>query len=146
MLSICTMQFNSEGEKKYAYHSSPVDFKVTARDLELEAFVFRTGQVFEDVLGGQGVDAVLWVLSFAVKLTAHGVSLTRARLAVSEAGGHTALENILHQRSRCILVNQFICGGFVKYGIKAKMLVVQIFCQVHFGFRLMSNHLEQQKK
>ena len=73
-------------------------------------------------------------------------SLTRACLAVGEAGSHAPLKNVLDQRPGRIFINQLIGGCLVKDCIKAKMLVVQIFCQIHFGLGLMSHHLLIWKK
>ena len=35
-----------------------------------------------------------------MKLSAHGVRLAGSRLSVGEAGGHTALEDVLNERTR----------------------------------------------
>ena len=76
-----------------------------------------------------------------MELTAHGVGLTRPRLAVGKAGGHAALEDVLDQGPRRVPVHQLVAGSLVEDGVEAKVLVVQIFGQVHFGLGFVRNHL-----
>ena len=108
-------------------HLSAIDFKVTAADLELGLLVFWRVQVLENVLGGQGVDAVLGVLRLAVKLPAHGVGLARTSLPVSKAGCHASLKDAVHKVSCRVLVHRFVGGGVVKYTVKPDLYQYSIW-------------------
>jgi len=66
-----------------------------------------------------------------LKLAAHGVRLATARLTVSEARGHSALENGLHQRPGRVAVHSLVVAVLIKGTIEAKLLIVQILGQIH---------------
>ena len=66
---------------------------------------FRAAQELENILGGQGIDAIFRVLSFSVKLAAHRVRLAGASLTVGKACSHSPFENVLHKRSSRVLVH-----------------------------------------
>lgn len=76
-----------------------VDFKEACRHLQVEMSVFLATEIREDVPCGHGVDAFRHVLGLALELPSHGVRLTAARLTVSEARCHAAIEDCAHQRT-----------------------------------------------
>ena len=66
-----------------------------------------------------------------LKLASHGVRFATARLAVSEARGHSALENGLHQRPGRVAVHSLVVAILIKGTIEAKLLIVQLLGQIH---------------
>ena len=53
-----------------------------------------------------------------------------ARLAVSEAGGHSAVENRLNQRLGRVIVDLFIVAVLVEREVETELLIIQILGQV----------------
>ena len=61
--------------------------------------LFRRLHYLEDFPGGERVDPVFAVLRLAVELSTHGLSLAGVRLAVGEAGGHSAVKNTVDEKN-----------------------------------------------
>ena len=86
-------------------HLATVDLEEAAGHHHVVVLVFRRLQILEHVPGCQSVDTILGVLSLAVELSAHGVSLAGASLTIGEAGGHASLEDALDQGLGGVLVD-----------------------------------------
>lgn len=66
--------------------------------MQIEASILGRLQQLEYILGSHRIDSFLAVLGFALKVSAHGVGFTTARLTIGETRGHATFENGFDQR------------------------------------------------
>jgi hypothetical protein len=86
--------------------------------------------IAEDILAGQRIQTVL--REFASTRTHHGKGLTRACLTIGKTCGLAAIHRKGNQRPTRLLINLFVGGFMMESRIKNKLVLLNVFCQVHF--------------
>lgn len=111
-------------------------------------------KVFKYVLSDHSVNSFFTILSFTVKISAHGVGFSTSRLPVSKTSSHSSVENSLNERFggksetgkimdtfrdprynetvrpllySDLLIYNFVTARVVESVIEPKILVIQIF-------------------
>lgn len=122
-------------------HLAGVDLEEAGGNDQIQRPILGQFEAFEHVFGNHGVDALLAVLSLAIEIATHCMSLAAAGLTVCKARGHATFEDRLYQRLGRVFVDYLVVTRLVKRVIKSEDLVLEIFGEINLGLRLVHHHL-----